>query len=144
MSTQEKSPLVITHLAIILLTATLCSAANRAAPPPPPVTCGGGNNTLPQGGDGTQDVQVTTGTCWVTKGTYYYKNINVYNGGTLQFCSEANPQLCVVGDIDLWAANILVESTGSMIAGSPTVPFGQNGGTLTIHLSGSRSEHGKR
>ncbi|MGB8770821.1 MAG: G8 domain-containing protein [Candidatus Korobacteraceae bacterium] len=142
MSTQEKSPLVITHLAIILLTATLCSAANRAAPPPPPVTCGGGNNTLPQGGDGTQDVQVTTGTCWVTKGTYYYKNINVYNGGTLQFCSEANPQLCVVGDIDLWAANILVESTGSMIAGSPTVPFGQNGGTLTIHLWGPAQNTG--
>jgi len=36
--------------------------------------------------------------------------------------------------IDFWAESILVENTGSLIAGSTTAPIGTADGLVTIHL----------
>src|ERR1035438_628664 len=137
MSSQQKSATVVSHcktinrtgmsallLASILLAGTLCPAANRASSSP--LVCNSGS--LPTGGDGTQDVQVVgPGICTVGPGAYYYHNFNIYSGGTLEFMDS--------GNIDLWAANILVENNSALIAGSPSVPYGVNG-ILTIHLWG--------
>ena len=38
---------------------------------------------LPPGNGG--DLTVTTGTCMVGTGTYKYRNVNIYGGGTLLF-----------------------------------------------------------
>jgi hypothetical protein len=143
MSSQQKSATVVSHfktinrtamsallLASILLAGTLCPAANRASSSP--LVCNSGS--LPTGGDGTQDVQVVgPGICTVGPGTYYYHNFNIYNGGTLEFIDS--------GNIDLWAANILVENSSSLIAGSPSAPYGVNG-ILTIHLWGPAQQTG--
>ena len=59
-------------------------------------------------------------------GLYQYGNINIISGGTLTFDDVK---------IDLWAANILIENGGSLLAGT-TMPIGTNGGSLTIHLYG--------
>ncbi len=124
-----------------VLTGSPCVAADRSphkadarnpkTRKPSAITCSSGES-LPPNGDGTQDVQVVgPGTCFVFPGTYMFNNINIYNGGAgggvLQFMDS--------GNIDLWAANILVENNSSLIAGSPSAPYGQNG-TLTIHLFG--------
>ncbi len=95
---------------------------------PAAITCNNGES-LPTGGDGTTNVQVVgPGVCYVGTGTYYYGNINIYSGGSLQFIDN--------GNTDLWAANILVENNSAMIAGSTTAPYGVNG-ILTIHLWGA-------
>ena len=52
--------------------------------------------------------------------------MNIIAGGVLRFTDAT---------IDFWAANILVESGGSLIAGLPSEPIGTNG-VLTIHLYG--------
>ncbi len=123
------TPITLTVMLALLLTSMLfagrlCEAADRKAPSP--LVCNSGS--LPTGGDGTQDVQVVgPGVCTVGMGTYYYHNFNIYNGGTLQFLDD--------GNIDLWAANILVENNSSLLAGTPTAPYGVNG-VLTIHLWG--------
>lgn len=84
----------------------------------------------PKLADGTQDLEVTTGTCTVPAGTLKYKNVNIYRGGGLNF-SDAN--------IDFWASSILVEDGGSLTAGTRATPIGTNGGTVTIHLYGADS-----
>ena len=87
-------------------------------------TCSSGN--LPNGDGG--DIAIVTGTCYVTTGTYKYRNINIYGGGTLEFRDQPN--------IDFWAQSILIEKDGALIAGRPGALIGQTGGSVTIHLWG--------
>ena len=63
----------------------------------------------------------------VNAGEYRYGNVHIYNDGTLCFEDEK---------IDFWTSAILIENTGSMIAGKSEHPIGRNGGQLTIHLYG--------
>ena len=87
-------------------------------------TCTTGS--LPFGNGG--DLIVSGGTCMVNvAGTYQYHNVNIINGGTLLFSDVK---------IDFWAESILVENTGSLIAGSTTAPIGTAGGVVTFHLYG--------
>ena len=74
-----------------------------------------------------------------------YRNVNIFNGGTLQFNDDGNP----LTKTDFWAANILIEGSalgtdtnnfpggtlraGTVDARGNITPFG---GTLTIHLYG--------
>jgi len=102
---------VVVSLAFLLFTTMLSSAADRQKRPGV-LTCSNGES-LTAGGDGTLNVQVVgPGTCFVNAGTYYYNNINVYSGGTLQFQDD--------GNTDLWAANILIENSSAMPAGTPS------------------------
>jgi hypothetical protein len=79
-----------------------------------------------------EDLEVT-GACTVGAGTYHYRNVNIYNGGSLTFDDAV---------IHFWAYNILVENNGSLIAGSETTPIGTAGGKLTIHLYGEDQGNG--
>lgn len=92
------------------------------------------NDTMGLGNADT-DLLVIGGTCTVNAGEYMYRNINVIRGGVLQFSDAA---------IDLWAANIIVENTGTMRAGSVAddgtiTPIA---GPLTIHLYGQNQGPG--
>jgi hypothetical protein len=71
--------------------------------------------------------------CHVIGGTYNYHNVNIVMGGSLIFDEgTSNPKTT-----DFWASSILVEKGGGLLAGaSPALPFGTNGGVLTIHLYG--------
>ena len=97
-------------------------------------------------GNAGMDLKVYGGTCTVTPGkTYMYRNVNIYNGGTLQFADDGNPST----KTDFWAQNLLIEGSalgtdtnkfpgGTLRAGTVDnqgniTPFG---GTLTIHLYG--------
>jgi len=73
-----------------------------------------------------EDLEVT-GPCTVGAGTYQYRNVNIYGGGSLTFEDAV---------IDFWAYGIIVENEGSLIAGEDTAPIGMMGGKLTIHLYG--------
>jgi len=95
-------------------------------------TCG--NGALGPGNAGSD--LVVNGTCTVSAGTYMYRNINIVSGGTLQFNDAA---------IDLWAANIIIENNGTMIAGSVDANTGvitPIAGPLTIHLYGANQGPG--
>jgi hypothetical protein len=104
------------------------------------------------GGTPSQPDLLVTGTCTVRPGqAYYYNNVNiiatydstgkVVSSGTLVFTETASNGTTPGGaQTDFWAASILVENNGSMIAGSSTTPYGAAGnkaGTLTIHLYGA-------
>jgi hypothetical protein len=81
-------------------------------------------------GNSGDNLLVYGGACMVNPGTYNYHNINIYNGGTLQFAD---------GTTNLSVANILIENGGTMLAGS----VADNGtitpiaGPLTITLYGA-------
>jgi hypothetical protein len=64
--------------------------------------------------------------CSVPAGIYQYGNINIINGGSLNFKDEV---------INFWAKSILIQNGGSLIAGKPD-PIGTKGGQITIHLYG--------
>lgn len=100
---------------------TLAAPAPAAAQAPPVTTCNGGTLSAGTGGD----LEVT-GVCNVPAGTYRYRYVNVWGGGDLHFADAV---------IDFWASSILVESGGSLTAGTPT-PIGTAGGRLTFHLYG--------
>jgi hypothetical protein len=86
-------------------------------------SCTGGPLAPGNGGD----LEVT-GPCSVLAGSYQYRNVNIYGGGSLTFSDAV---------IDFWAQSILVENRGSLIAGSPANPIGSAGGLVTIHLYGN-------
>jgi hypothetical protein len=68
--------------------------------------CGSSNKTLATGNAGT-DLWVfgPPGTCTVKPGQIYmYRNVNIFNGGTLQFDDDGNPQT----KTEFWAANMVV------------------------------------
>jgi|GEM_PF-392799 len=73
-----------------------------------------------------EDLEVT-GPCTVGAGTYQYRKVNIYDGGSLTFDDVV---------IDFWAYGIIIEKDGSLIAGTETDPIGKLGGKLTIHLYG--------
>src|SRR4030095_3143308 len=89
------------------------------------------DGTVPPTQDGS-DLIVNVD-CKVGAGTYKFGNVNIIAGGTLSFADAT---------IDFWAANILVENGGSLIAGSPPAPIGPQGGVVTIHLYGKDLGHG--
>ncbi len=97
-----------------------------------PVECPDTNGDPLGPGNATADLLVTGGVCNVaTAGTYMYHNINIIKGGTLQFADAA---------IDLYAANIIIENTGTMRAGTVDPNTGTItpiAGPLTIHLYGA-------
>ena len=103
---------------LAVLGLVLCATASAQT-----TTCTTGS--LPEGTGG--DLIVSTGTCMVGAGTFQYHNVNIISGGTLLFTDN---------NIDFWAESILVENTGSLIAGSTTAPIGTAGGVVTIHLYG--------
>jgi hypothetical protein len=86
---------------------------------------------------GTGEDLDVTGPCtvdgMVTNGVYHYRNVHIYNGGSLTFNDAV---------IHFWAYNILVENNGSLIAGSEMIPIGAAGGKLTIHLYGEDQGNG--
>ena len=81
-----------------------------------------------------EDLDVT-GACTVGAGTYTYKHVDIYGGGSLAFADAA---------IDFWAESILIENKGTLTAGiapdGVTIsPVGTNpGGKITIHLYGAQ------
>jgi len=85
----------------------------------------------------TTDLEVT-GPCEVKAGTHTFQNVNIYKnsgtqiGGSLTF-DDAK--------IDFFAESILIENNGSLIAGVSN-PIGTQGGVITIHLWGARSDPG--
>src|SRR5579862_7688640 len=100
-------------------------------------TCAGPDNPshiLPPGSKET-DLQINGITCVVDgsaaaggiQGSYVYRNVNIYNGGTLTF-RDAH--------IDFHAHSILVEMNGTLAAGA-TSPLN---GPLTIWLWGTRTD----
>jgi hypothetical protein len=103
-------------MAVWLTVPTGLAEARRGEP------CVGGTLAQDQDGD---DLLIEID-CTVAAGTYKFGNVNVINGGVLRFTDATT---------DFWAANILVESGGRLIAGSPGAPIGTNG-VLTIHLYG--------
>jgi cell migration-inducing and hyaluronan-binding protein len=106
------------------------AASLRYAKKVPLATCTEGQ--LPPGSG--EDLEVTTGTCHVKAGLYKYRNVNIYKGGELLFDDT--------GSTDFWAASIIVERDGSLVAGSAQQPYGVNG-TLTIHLWGAQQGTGQ-
>jgi hypothetical protein len=91
-----------------------------------PVGCTGPNNTLQQPATpGATDLLINK-LCKVGAGTYKWRNVNIVEGGVLDFQDAA---------IDFWAANILVENGGTLSAGTPDTPIANN--TVTIHLWGA-------
>ena len=83
---------------------------------------------LPKGNiSSPPDMVIVSGTCTVGPGKYYFHNINILGGGTLQFQDTA---------IEFWAESILIQNTGSLIAGSPSAPIGTAHGHITFHLWG--------
>src|SRR5262245_17239494 len=105
--------------ASVLLLVVLALATGAAAQCPPP-----GSTALPAGTG--EDIEITTPVA-VCAGTYHYRNVNVYGGGSLTFADAA---------IDFWATSILIESQGAIVAGSPEQPIGTAGGRVTFHLYG--------
>ncbi|MGH7065728.1 MAG: hypothetical protein ACREET_16770, partial [Stellaceae bacterium] len=81
---------------------------------------------------------LVTGVCKVSSSKkYFYANVNIFGGGSLDFEQPAtgNP------DIDFWASSIIVEANGTLDAGAKA-PYGtprlidKDDGELTIHLYG--------
>jgi cell migration-inducing and hyaluronan-binding protein len=71
------------------------------------------------------------------KTSYYFKNVNILKGGILLFYEfEAGQNTST----DFWASSIIVENGGQLSAhgrDAPWLPFGFQGGVLTIHLYGT-------
>ena len=113
---------LVVLLLTVIVASTPCYAARR-----PLVSCPTG--ALPAGNtDNPPDLVIDTGTCTVKAGAYHYHNVNIYGGGTLLFADGGAGTTT-----DFWAESILVENKGSLVAGSPEIPFA---GTLIIHLWG--------
>ena len=99
-------------------------------------TCPNPNGDPLGPGNAAVDLVVKNGTCMVNAGPYMYHNINILNGGILQF-SDAK--------IDLNAANIIIENGGTMRAGTVDANTGvitPIAGPLTIHLYGANEGPG--
>ena len=86
----------------------------------------------PDSGGGAQpkNLEITNDCVVKQPGKYRYVNVNIYNGGKLEFKDA---------DIEFWAKSILVEKDSSLIAGTTAEPIGNNG-TLTIYLYGSKED----
>ncbi len=122
MTKLNKTAVVVAMLLMIAALAFPTSSAQAQRPD----TCLGGTLTPPNPSGSDLVVKVD---CTVGAGTYKFGNVNILAGGILRFADAT---------IDFWAANILVENGGSLIAGSPNAPIGTQDGknVVTIHLYG--------
>jgi hypothetical protein len=68
-----------------------------------------------------------------TKKSYRY--VNIVKNGKLNFLDDGK-------ETEIWAQAILVEDQGTLSAGTDAVPFGTNGGKLTIRLYGAPTAKG--
>jgi G8 domain len=117
---------IIHIVAMALLAAVVVGGFCQVAGAATPMVCTTG--ALPHGSKASPpDLVVTTGTCIVGLGTYYFHNINIFGGGKLQFADALT---------DFWAESILVQNNGSLTAGTTGAPIGTAGGHVTIHLWG--------
>jgi G8 domain len=96
-------------------------------------------NSLPQGG-GKAPGQVADlpilASCNATistAGTYYFDQINIAGDKASLTITEPTT---TNKNIIIWASSIIIENGGTLQAGTPSDPYGNNGGTLTIYLYG--------
>jgi hypothetical protein len=82
---------------------------------------------LPAGDHHDTDLEINGVTCVVPQGTYAYRNVNIWGGGSLSFEDAA---------IDFHAHSILVENGGTLVAGMS----GALTGPVTIWLYGSPTD----
>lgn len=106
-----------------VLFASVLAAPGRADAESLPDGCTSGRLQAPAT---AQSVSIN-GECKVAQGVYKFRDVHVLDKGVLRF-EDAK--------IDFWAANILVENGGKIIAGTPEAPIGTLGGELTFHLWG--------
>jgi hypothetical protein len=124
---------------VFILAFGFCGSARADTCPtgvlaPQPIRLGGGN------APGQQPDLVIDGKCVVNKvGTYNFAQINIVGGGQLIFEEPATPNT----SIEFWASSIVVEANGALTIGSATIPYGKNGGFLTIYLYGEDLSNGK-
>jgi hypothetical protein len=131
--------------AMLLWTIMSALAGVAHAQAPTPVPCTGGEvqpqaiNMGPQSVDSQPDLQVT-GACTITASAtpknYFFRHVNIYDGGSLSFIDDGTAD-----SIDFWSSGIIVENNSKLLAGQ-TTPFGQNGAVLTIHLYGKDQSNG--
>ena len=116
-------------VALVLMAAWLTAQAGRAEAKDPHNCTHGEKNKLRPSQDGG-DLTIQGLDCLVQAGTYKFGNVNILEGGTLRF-ADAN--------IDFWAANIVVEKGGRLLAGvdqtGKITPIAN--GVVTIHLYGN-------
>jgi hypothetical protein len=115
-----------TKLVLALLLAVALTSQSGTVDAQRPVGCAGPDKTLQKNTQWGVDLVITT-ECKVNVGTYKFGDVHILAGGTLEFTDSV---------IDFWAANILIENGGSLLAGIPTHPIGTHHGRLTIHLWG--------
>jgi len=129
--------IVLLHPALCLLLGCGNSSGSLGSSPPPIVTgsdvetCNGAGHLLPAGNIDT-DLQISGGTSCIVdgsvpNGTYQYRNVNIWGGGSLVF-SDAK--------INFHAHSILVENGGTLQAGFDK-PLN---GPLSIWLYGSPND----
>jgi G8 domain len=86
-------------------------------------------HTLPAGDHRDTDLRIDGVACVVPKGTYVYRNVNIWGGGSLTF-EDA--------EINFHAHSILVESGGTLEAGAGA--SGPVNGPISIWLYGAASD----
>jgi hypothetical protein len=122
---------------ILLMIAMLVLGA-QAAQAAKDIVCGG-TRSMPDAPLSTDlpDLIVSGGICTAPLGkTYYFKNVNILNGGVLLF--HEGPSATTT---HFWASSIIIENGGAMYANAiagqnDLTPFGVRGSVLTIHLYG--------
>ena len=130
---------------LLALLPALLPGATAQAQPPGPETCKDGMplpaQPLMMGGVGApqQPDLLVTGVCKVEAAKkYFYANVNILGGGSLEFEQPEGG----TADIDFWAKSIVVEANGALTAGAKAA-YGtprlldKKGGFLTIHLYGA-------
>ena len=78
-------------------------------------------------GDPGPNGTIVPKTCTVPAGTYKFGNVNILEGGTLDFADAV---------IDFWSSGILVEKGGTLSGGTVDKPIGTGNGIVTLHLWG--------
>jgi hypothetical protein len=109
-------------------------------------TCGQAGLLHPQGlrrGGGSATSQqpdlVISQPCTVAQaGTYMFGNVNIIAGGSLTFTEPPG----FGSQVNFWASNIIIESGGTLQAGTPTAPYGSQGGVLNIYIYGKNQSTG--
>ena len=138
---QKRRIALLAALLFGLTAALLASGAARAEPG----SCNGEISLQqqkfggPKGDTNSQPDLKIDKKCWIdTAGSYVYGNVNIIDGGSLEFREQAGKS----SQIDFWAKNIIVENGGKLIAGTPTAPFGSRANVLTIYLYGPNQSNG--
>ena len=138
---QKRRIALLAALLFGLTAALLASGAARAEPG----SCNGEISLQqqkfggPKGDTNSQPDLKIDKKCWIdTAGSYVYGNVNIIDGGSLEFREPAGKS----SQIDFWAKNIIVENGGKLIAGTPTAPFGSRANVLTIYLYGPNQSNG--